>query len=399
MHLACIACLGKRPASGLPRLSQASPDLLRLKFCQSPSHCANYVLLFGWATGRDDMAVYVDNEQIEWRGQQWCHLVADSLGELHAFALSLGLKRAWFQVKASYPHYDVTMAVRERALGLGAIAARKTQMLASARLLKAELAVPNPLMPIGAASPDALTRKARPTAPAQARAKSRTSDMTPTTFVQALAAIRLPNVFNPYSDQWGIHDRPNAPSLRRKALRSYLEAAKSLAVDTIWMGRDLGYRGGRRTGLALTDEQHLTAVASVYPGSNASKVTHGPVIAERTAAEIWALLAQLDLPPLLWNVFPFHPHEPDQPFTNRRFSARELGEVDELNRQLIGWLGVRRIVAIGQDAAGYAERFGVQVECVRHPSYGGITDFRNGVRKLYRLPEPTPAPEAQPELF
>ena len=85
------------------------------------------------------MAVYVDNERIQWRGKLWCHLVGDSLGELHAFAASLGLKRAWFQGKASYPHYDVTTGVRERALEMGAIAAGKTQMLASARKMKNEL--------------------------------------------------------------------------------------------------------------------------------------------------------------------------------------------------------------------------------------------------------------------
>jgi hypothetical protein len=337
------------------------------------------------------MTTYVDNEQIEWRGQQWCHLVADTLEELHAFALALGLKRAWFQAKASYPHYDLTMAVRERALGLGAVAARKTQMLVSARLLKAELAAESAGALAPCAGDDEVGRDQLP--------KTTIPDMNPSAFVQALVAIRLPNVFNPYSDQCGVHDRANAPSLRRDALRSYLEAAKALGVDTIWMGRDLGYRGGRRTGLALTDEQHLTALSSVYPGSTASKSTHGPVIAERTAAEIWSLLAQLDLPPLLWNVFPFHPHDPDQPFTNRKFSARELAQVHDLNAKLIGWLEIRRIVAIGQDAAGYAERFGVQVECVRHPSYGGITDFRAGIRKLYGLPAPRVTAEAQPELF
>lgn len=337
------------------------------------------------------MTVYVDKEQIEWRGRQWCHLVADSLHELHTFALSLGLKREWFQAMASYPHYDVTMAVREQALGLGAVSASKAQMLVSARLLKAESTAAKAAPATRCEGGDDIAREQPP--------KTTIPDMTPSAFVQALAAIRLPNVFNPYADQCGVHDRANAPSLRRRALRSYLEAAKALGVDTIWMGRDLGYRGGRRTGLALTDELHLPALSSIYPGSSASKATHGPVIAERTAAEIWALLAQLDLPPLLWNVFPLHPHEPDQPFTNRKFSARELAQVDDLNGKLIGWLGIRRVVAIGQDAAGYAERFGVQVECVRHPSYGGITDFRAGVRKLYGLPMPSLAAETQPELF
>jgi hypothetical protein len=85
------------------------------------------------------MAVYVDKEEIPWRGSLWCHLVADSLDELHAFAAGLGLKRDWFQERASYPHYDVTMSVRERALKRGAISVGKTEMLSSARKLKTEL--------------------------------------------------------------------------------------------------------------------------------------------------------------------------------------------------------------------------------------------------------------------
>lgn len=85
------------------------------------------------------MAVYVDREQIPWRGKLWCHLVADSLDELHAFAAALGLKRIWFQDRASHPHYDVTMSVRERAIRRGAISVGKTEMLNSARKLKADL--------------------------------------------------------------------------------------------------------------------------------------------------------------------------------------------------------------------------------------------------------------------
>lgn len=84
------------------------------------------------------MAVYVDNERIPWRGLYWCHLVADSLEELHGFAASLGLKRAWFQDRASYPHYDVTTAVRDRALRLGALQADKAMLIACCKRLRAE---------------------------------------------------------------------------------------------------------------------------------------------------------------------------------------------------------------------------------------------------------------------
>lgn len=85
------------------------------------------------------LAVYVDNVRIHWRGRQWCHLVADSMEELHAFAWRLGLKRSWFQATASYPHYDVTVLARERSLELGACEGSRAQMIACAKKLRAEL--------------------------------------------------------------------------------------------------------------------------------------------------------------------------------------------------------------------------------------------------------------------
>ncbi len=57
--------------------------------------------------------------------------------------------------------------------------------------------------------------------------------------------------------------------------------------------------------------------------------------------------------------------------------------MSELNHALIKWLGIKRIVSIGQDAARYAIDFGVEINCVRHPSYGGVRDFRSGVYDLY----------------
>lgn len=85
------------------------------------------------------MTVYVDNVRIVWRGRQWCHLVADSLDELHRFAKSLGLKRAWFQAHASLPHYDVTIEIRSVALSLGAIAADRRTLILRGHQLKREL--------------------------------------------------------------------------------------------------------------------------------------------------------------------------------------------------------------------------------------------------------------------
>lgn len=84
------------------------------------------------------MAVYVDSEEILWRGKLWCHLVADTLDELHVFATRLGLRRSWFQSRG-YPHYDVTVSVRERALRMGAIDADRETIVNLCKQLKMEL--------------------------------------------------------------------------------------------------------------------------------------------------------------------------------------------------------------------------------------------------------------------
>jgi len=85
------------------------------------------------------MTVYVDCELVRWRGRSWCHLVADSIDELHAFAGLLGLQRQWFQDRGFYPHYDVTASVRSKALKLGARNASRETMISRCKVMRSEL--------------------------------------------------------------------------------------------------------------------------------------------------------------------------------------------------------------------------------------------------------------------
>jgi len=118
------------------------------------------------------MTVYVDNSRLPWRGQSWCHLVADSVAELHAFAERLGLKREWFQDKTRYPHYDVTVNVRRRALELGAIDGDKRAIITCAKQMYREIAAMRAgggVMPILEAS-SLLSEKCDATSPKSASA-------------------------------------------------------------------------------------------------------------------------------------------------------------------------------------------------------------------------------------
>ncbi|WP_370875489.1 uracil-DNA glycosylase [Methylobacterium amylolyticum] len=210
--------------------------------------------------------------------------------------------------------------------------------------------------------------------------------MTPNAFIDDLAALRFPDTFNPYAQSCPEFDGADAPRVRRENLRLVLEAAISKGVDSIWVARDLGYRGGRRTGLALTDEAHLSAHAGLYGSLPLARATRGPIVTERTAKAVWQILSGVGRPVFLWNVFPLHPHGAAGPLSNRCHNRSER----EASRHFLEWLVAefrpKTLVAIGRDAEAALADLGIQAERVRHPSYGGQGEFLARMTELYRLP-------------
>lgn len=66
------------------------------------------------------MPVYVDKARNSFKRMIMCHLLADTLEELHSFAKQIGLKREWFQ-NGSTPHYDLSLTKRRWAIKNGAV--------------------------------------------------------------------------------------------------------------------------------------------------------------------------------------------------------------------------------------------------------------------------------------
>ncbi|MCK5614861.1 DUF4031 domain-containing protein [Candidatus Pacearchaeota archaeon] len=74
------------------------------------------------------MAVYVDKPFAQYRGMHMCHMMADTLDELHEMADKIGVKRKWFQPLSS-PHYDIAKSKRALAIRYGAIEADRNKIV------------------------------------------------------------------------------------------------------------------------------------------------------------------------------------------------------------------------------------------------------------------------------
>ena len=66
------------------------------------------------------MAVYVDDAIWPYGRMMMCHMLADTVDELHSMADRIGVRRKWLQNKR-VPHYDICKSKRALAVKLGAV--------------------------------------------------------------------------------------------------------------------------------------------------------------------------------------------------------------------------------------------------------------------------------------
>ncbi|MDT8896058.1 uracil-DNA glycosylase [Halomonas sp. I1] len=208
--------------------------------------------------------------------------------------------------------------------------------------------------------------------------------VTPKSFVEKVSSINRENVFNPYWNVCQKYDKPDASKGRREILYKLVDAASKMSIDSLWIGRDLGYRGGRRTGLALTDEIRASSIGERW-GVKIPRFTYGEPVSEMTATVIWSMLSRIDENIFLWNVFPLHPFSKGNSFSNRSHNAEERKIGEEVLSDLVELINPKRIVAIGNDAEASAKRIcrGLEVVKFRHPSYGGKNVFIQQAQQLY----------------
>ncbi|MBK8901449.1 MAG: uracil-DNA glycosylase [Anaerolineaceae bacterium] len=197
--------------------------------------------------------------------------------------------------------------------------------------------------------------------------------MTIPEFVHELAtAVPPPNCANPYG-----YERPFAAP-RRHNLQLYLELMIQQQPKQLLIGEAPGYRGCRQTGIPFVSLSLLDGLIERFPQADNPFQPVGEwqqIRGEASATILWRTVGSWQPLPLLWNVFPFHPHQPGQPQSNRTPTAREIEAGRPFLTHLLHLFPSVSLIAVGQKAAGALARWGWAHSAVRHPSQGGARAF------------------------
>lgn len=117
------------------------------------------------------------------------------------------------------------------------------------------------------------------------------------------------------------------------------------------LGKALGRRGGAKTGIPFTDERHLygepkTRFARLMGAGEPYRSLHEGVELGReqepTSTVVWSGLSKWREVPLMWNVFPYHPHLAGDANTNRAPTPAEVEMGRDYVLRLMDIFGIGR---------------------------------------------------------
>jgi uracil-DNA glycosylase len=207
-------------------------------------------------------------------------------------------------------------------------------------------------------------------------------------FIERLSRVQTaPDAYN----QLGAGDNPyNA--IRRANLQRYLNDVLERQAGIVLIAEAPGYRGMRLTGVPMVSRRILReGVPSLGMFGTERGYQDVPepgfeaIQAEQTATILWSVLPELGIVPLVWGAFPFHPHQPGKPLTNRKPRTPEVKTGEPFVRELLEIFAPKKVIAVGNVGYGLLTAMGIPCVKIRHPAQGGKNDFVAGMRKEARL--------------
>lgn len=182
-----------------------------------------------------------------------------------------------------------------------------------------------------------------------------------------------------------------ASILRRHNLKIYLERMEALQPRSLILGEAPGYKGCKLSGVPFSCEALLFQEAphAVFGEKYGYRcLSSDELEKERSAFMVWEELNKYEEVPLIWNIFPFHPHLAANPYSNRAPRVGEMRMGQAFIRRLIRMYPIERIAAVGKKAYFGLEDMkdlSLSYQYIRHPSYGGKADFVKGIKAFMEV--------------
>ncbi|MBN1965933.1 MAG: uracil-DNA glycosylase [Anaerolineae bacterium] len=203
-------------------------------------------------------------------------------------------------------------------------------------------------------------------------------------FIEKLAAVEVePDAFNLYAHG------SDANAIRRANLSRFFAQVAEIGPRYMLIGEAPGYQGCRLTGIPFTSEYLMLNGVNVngqgFFGADAGYRKTDEferVRKEPSGTILWETVAEIGFVPVIWASFPFHPHKPGKPWSNRAPRTREREVGQPFLEEIMALFPVEIIVAVGNKADDSLTRLGIAHEQVRHPSQGGKNDFVAGMRAI-----------------
>jgi hypothetical protein len=186
--------------------------------------------------------------------------------------------------------------------------------------------------------------------------------------------------FNQYHDCDPQLGKQNAPDIRQKNLRIYLQAFARASY--LLVGEAAGYAGCRFSGIPFTGEAQITGPERLpwTRGHAFEQSSLKDPWREHSAQIVWETLAdRRDC--VLWNAFPWHPHG-DDPLSNRKPTSAELTAGQSVLRQVCQLFPHARPIAIGRVSERTLQKLDISATYVRHPAHGGKPRFVAGIQAI-----------------
>jgi hypothetical protein len=195
-----------------------------------------------------------------------------------------------------------------------------------------------------------------------------------------LSEFRAQNVFNPWGEDDPMDAYPGSV-MRLTRLAQHFDCSPKY----ILVGEAPGYQGCHFSGVPFTNEKLLMEGKVPRVKVNMRITTRERPWSEPSATVMWGTLRDLRIADVtvMWNSYAFHPFKPGEPMSNRAPTETELSNGLPILRMVIDYFQGAHVIAVGKVAERTLKRLGITTAgSVRHPSMGGATAFREGMRRF-----------------